>query len=512
MELEFSPDALVIVGAVEPTQAIAAAIITAAITGQEQTLVHGQQFTGRPATRVIANDHYVIKWRSEYRFSEKDSRRWIEQILARERQYRVHMPAKTWFYLRQGNHALIASITPRLLPLHIAHDTLGAERLLNYLERLAKLYMHLAATHQVRLDEGLSNFGVDAAGTLFYIDDDVYNWDKFISLTQMLGVWLRQLTWLTPEQAQRLGQAFQSALLHSFQDAHWLTVIGRQLNSLIFPLPAQLARKQAFLQGFTKPVAKNSPKVRQQQIEQGVFAILADIHGNYPALQTVLAQLDTWGIREGIVLGDVVGYGPQPQACIDALRERNFLVLKGNHDHGLVTGNLVRGFSTYGRWVLEWTRDQVNAEARAWLEALPAYHQQDDWLAVHGAPQDQTFFNAYVYQMTYESNLDYMAEQKIPLCLHGHTHVQGTYYLRKGRKGFENGAALALATLSHGLICPGSVGQPRSRQVGAEFAVFDRPRQEVRFYRLDYPLEATLAEMRRQQFPEALLTRLQAGQ
>lgn len=511
MELEFSPEALVIVGAVDPAQIISAATITTVIAGQEQTLTHGQQFTGRPVTKIIADDQYVIKWRSEYRFSEKDTRRWIEQTLARERQYQVHPPAKTWFYLRQGDHALIANITPRLLPLHMAHATLGAEPLLVHLEQLAGLYLHLAATQQARLDEGLSNFGVDAAGKLFYLDDDVYAWDKFTTLTQMLGVWLRQLVWLTPAQAQRLGEAFRLALLQAFNDAHWLTVISRQLSSLFFN-PEQLARKQAFLAGFAKVVPASGPKIRQRRLEQDVFAVLADVHGNYPALRAVLAQLDDWGIRDGIVLGDVVGYGPQPQACIDALRERDFLVLKGNHDHGFVTGNLVRGFSTYGRWVLEWTRDHINAEGRAWLEALPAYHQQDDWLAVHGAPQDQTFFNAYVYQMTYESNLDYMAEHKIPLCLHGHTHVQGTYYLRGRRKGFEHGKALALASVSHGLICPGSIGQPRSRRVGAEFAVFDRRQGEVRFYLLDYPLEETLAEMRRQQFPEPLLTRLQAGQ
>jgi hypothetical protein len=165
-----------------------------------------------------------------------------------------------------------------------------------------------------------------------------------------------------------------------------------------------------------------------------------------------------------------------------------------------------------GRWVLEWSTEQVSEQDRAWLSALPAYHQQDEWLAVHGSPQDKTFFNAYVYHMTYESNLDYMAEHKLRLCLHGHTHVQGVYYMRGKRKGFEREDSLRLDSFNHALVCPGSVGQPRSKRVGTEFAVFDRDAGEVRFHLLDYDLDRMVTDMREKGFPQQLISRLQVGQ
>ncbi|NJN45444.1 MAG: metallophosphoesterase [Candidatus Competibacteraceae bacterium] len=186
------------------------------------------------------------------------------------------------------------------------------------------------------------------------------------------GVWFRQLTWLTPEQAQQLGVLFRTSLLNHFPDPHWLSVIGRQLNALFFANEAQILRKQRFITGFNqpkKPTSGKKPATREHHMADERFAILGDIHANYPALQAVFNHLDEWGIRDGIVLGDTVGYGPHPQECIQALQARDFLVIKGNHDHALVTGVPARGFSALGRWVLEWSTDRLDAPEREWLSA-----------------------------------------------------------------------------------------------------------------------------------------------
>lgn len=496
-----------------PASLSVATISPAPIAGQDRTLVHGQEFTGRPTTKITADDHYVVKWRSEYKFNEKDTRRWIERTLGKEREYAVHHPAKTWFYVRQDEHFLIANTTPKLLPLHMAQQHLPAADLLQHPRSLAELYFQAGARSKVKLGEGLSNFGIDSRGRLYYLDDDLYKWDQFTSLALMLGVWFRQLTWLTPEHGRQLGSMLRAKLLEHFPDKHWIPVISRQLNALFFANDTQIQRKENFLAGFNHHDKRSASRkaVRERHLSEKRFAVLGDIHANYPALQAVLRRLDEWGVNDAVVLGDTVGYGPHPQACIRELQARNYLVIKGNHDHALVTGVPAQGFSALGRWVLEWSVDKLEKKELEWLAELPVFHHQDPWLAVHGAPLDKTFFNAYVYQMTYEENLDCLAEQNIPICLHGHSHIQGTYYRRGKLQGFTQEAELPLGPISHCLVSPGSVGQPRTGQAGAEFAVFDGGEAVIRFYRVNYDLDATVGDMHRHGFPTQLIERLYKG-
>ena len=502
-----------IVDSIQPEQSIDLDTIHEIFNHEFRPLIHGETFTGRPVTQIIADDHYVIKCRSEHQFNEFDSRRWIEKTLEKERLYGIHHPTKTWFYIRQPEQILIANITPKLLPLHIAHNTNSPDNLLKFMESMADMYLQSAANLSIKLDEGLSNYGIDQQGKLYYLDDDIYKWDKFTGLTQILGVWFRQLEWLNQEYAQELGTIFHKMLLKYFTDTHWIIVISRQINKLFCANEIQIARKEYFLKGFEKPSLVTSIKEVQQPsvIKDKRFAILADIHANYPALMTVLNQLDKLEIKEAIVLGDTVGYGPHPVECIRELQKRNFLVIKGNHDHALITGVPARGFSSVGRWVLEWSSVEVGDAECNWLAALPAYHQQDNWMAVHGAPQDKTFFNAYVYRLTYEENLAYLADHAIPICIHGHTHVQGTYYRRGKHQGFEDADQLQLSDIDHCLVCPGSVGQPRSGKTGAEFAIFDQQQGIIQFHQVDYDLEQTARDMYHHGFPIQLIDRLRKG-
>ncbi len=114
--------------------------------------------------------------------------------------------------------------------------------------------------------------------------------------------------------------------------------------------------------------------------------------------------------------------------------------------------------------------------------------------------------------MTYEENLSYLAEHAIAICIHGHTHIQGTYYRRGKRHGFENNNELRLDDITHCLVCPGSVGQPRSGKTDAEFAIFDQQQEIIRFHRTDYDLERTVKDMHHHGFPVQLMDRLRKGQ
>ncbi|MCP5425162.1 MAG: metallophosphoesterase family protein [Gammaproteobacteria bacterium] len=514
MDDDQAQESLEVIGSIVASDAISKEDIARAISGQSRALAHGQEFTGRPTTKITVYEEFVVKWRVEYKFNRLDTGRWIERTLERERRYKVHHPAKTWFFVRQGENFLIANITPKLLPLHIAQQQHSPSKMLEHFEALAELYFQTAANFKVKLDEGLSNFGLDDHGRLYYLDDDLYNWDQFTSLALIVGVWCRQLSWLTPELAQQLGSHMRQSLLEHFPDTHWVSVISRQINALFFANEAQIQRKEHFLASFNGHVKRSMVRksIRDKRIGVKRFAILADIHANYPALQAVLRCMDEWDVKDAVILGDTVGYGPHPQECIRALQARDFLVLKGNHDHALVAGVPTRGFSALGRWVLEWSVQQLEQRDRDWLAELPVIHQQEQWLAVHGAPLDKTFFNAYVYQMTFEENLNYLAEQNIPVCLHGHSHIQGVYFRRGKRQGFSDDAELFLEPVSHCLVCPGSVGQPRSGKVGAEFAVFDGEESVIRFYRVNYEIEVTIKDMQHNGFPNQLIDRLRKGQ
>lgn len=500
-----APDSIDIVGALAHTP-IDAERIARVLDAAPETLVHGGRFTGRPHTRIRCADGLVVKLRDELRFSARDARRWIDAALARERALGVHHPAKTWFVLHEGSEARIANATPQLRPLHEVVDA-NAARFVEWLGDVLDRYIAVAAHHALRLDEGLSNFGIDADGAVHYLDDDTYAWDGFVSLAEMLGVWIRQRGELDDTGAAHVGQRLRAAILREFDDAHACVVLAENLRGVLMVTPRQNAARDACI------AALSPPRKRACRPRGARFALLADVHANLPALRAVLAALRAQGVDEGVVMGDVVGYGPHPAPCIADLKESGFAVLKGNHDHAVASGKFQDGFSPHGRWVAEWTRATLGAAQRAWLDELPPYLQDGAWLAVHGAPIDRTFFNAYVYSRTSDDNLDNLAQRNIRFCFHGHSHVRGVFFDTKRERGFCNDDRVDLRSARHALICPGSVGQPRSGTGGiAEFAVFDVAAQAVEFHSAAYDVEATLADMHALGFPDVLQHRLRQGQ
>ena len=119
---------------------------------------------------------------------------------------------------------------------------------------------------------------------------------------------------------------------------------------------------------------------------------MADIHANLPALDAVLAWLKTNNIKAALVLGDLVGYGPHPQACLQRLAAYDFIFIKGNHDNALATGNFKKGLSSNAAWALNWSNTRVSDDDKTYLANLISVFYHDDWMALHGAPIDPTFF------------------------------------------------------------------------------------------------------------------------
>jgi predicted phosphodiesterase len=237
------------------------------------------------------------------------------------------------------------------------------------------------------------------------------------------------------------------------------------------------------------------------------IAVLSDIHANLVALDAVLAAVGS--VDAVWHLGDVVGYGPEPNAVVDRLREVGALGVCGNHDLAAVGGEEIRYFNVDARRAMEWTRAVLSAETRRWLMALPRRHVDGAFTLVHASPRDPVW--EYVTTMpAARLNLEALVT---PYGLHGHTHVPIVFR--------ENSGSVEILTPSGGstlrlddrrlLANPGSVGQPRDGDPRASALVLDLQAAELTWHRVAYDIAATQAAMRRFDLPPRLVERLDVG-
>ncbi|HLU47145.1 MAG TPA: metallophosphoesterase family protein, partial [Planctomycetota bacterium] len=160
-------------------------------------------------------------------------------------------------------------------------------------------------------------------------------------------------------------------------------------------------------------------------------AFISDIHGNLEALTAVLRDIDRRKVDEIYCLGDIVGYGPDPVACVDAVRARASVVICGNHDEALIRGAL--GFNQVAREAIEWTRMLLRPRVfrprsfARWrfLGTLPLIAQRHGWLLVHGSPRDPTSEYVLPRHVAWSppGMFDEIFSAFESLCFVGHTHV-----------------------------------------------------------------------------------------
>jgi diadenosine tetraphosphatase ApaH/serine/threonine PP2A family protein phosphatase len=243
------------------------------------------------------------------------------------------------------------------------------------------------------------------------------------------------------------------------------------------------------------------------------YLVLSDIHANLEALEAVLDAARDIPYERLLVLGDLVGYGADPNAVVDRIRGLEpHAVIRGNHDKvgaGLEPSD---AFNTVARAAIRWTYEALSDDNRDWLAELPTGPLVIDELLeiCHGTPFDE---DIYVFDDADVLRSMQAADRR--LVLFGHTHVQVGYRLAN--------QSLTLATADmrrplhiaigqgHYLINPGSVGQPRDGDPRAGFGVYDAGSQLVEIYRTPYPIEQTQARIREAGLPEALAQRLAIG-
>jgi diadenosine tetraphosphatase ApaH/serine/threonine PP2A family protein phosphatase len=244
------------------------------------------------------------------------------------------------------------------------------------------------------------------------------------------------------------------------------------------------------------------------------YLVIADVHANLEALDACIADAKSRGFDRTLVLGDLVGYGPDPNEVIARVQSLDPLAMvRGNHDKVACGLEQPEGFNAVAKRAALWTYDVLTPANRAWLAAMPLGPSiVDERVEIcHGSPFDE---DAYIFD-----ELDAVRALKTsrrPLCLFGHSHSPVTYELSDERVETIDGAEAAAATLrlldgSKYLLNPGSVGQPRDGDPRAAYAIVDTTVNAVELYRVDYSVGETQAKVVKAGLPDVLAQRLAVG-
>ncbi|MGH9774905.1 MAG: metallophosphoesterase family protein [Candidatus Acidiferrales bacterium] len=244
------------------------------------------------------------------------------------------------------------------------------------------------------------------------------------------------------------------------------------------------------------------------------YLILSDIHASLTALDAALAAAQgCW--ERAVCLGDVVGYGPDPNEVVDRIRALGAQTIRGNHDKACSGLENAEDFNPVAREVALWTRAQLKPENLEWLQNLaPGPLEVDGFAIVHGAVHDE---DEYVFAPT--QALDSLLDAPRALTFFGHTHMQGGFSMQENQVQIlrvrpaagSNAATLVLRKGMQYLLNPGSVGQPRDGDPRAAFAIADAEGQAVEFWRVPYDIASVQKRMEEANLPEALIQRLGFG-
>jgi len=239
------------------------------------------------------------------------------------------------------------------------------------------------------------------------------------------------------------------------------------------------------------------------------YLIISDIHSNLPALQTVL--FDAQPFDAVWCLGDIVGYGPNPNQCVERLQEFPHLCVAGNHDWGAIGRADLSVFNRDARQALLWTQRELQPENRRIIITLPDLVEVENFVLVHGSLREMIW--EYLLDVE-QARASFMARD-FQVALVGHTHIPLIFeWWEPGQEAqlllpdWEEPLNLEGRRL---IVNPGSVGQPRDGDPRAAYAILDTEAQTIEFRRVTYPVEITQERMRARGLPQRLIERLELG-
>ena len=244
-----------------------------------------------------------------------------------------------------------------------------------------------------------------------------------------------------------------------------------------------------------------------------IVAVISDIHANLEALNAVLDEIGSENIKNVWILGDILGYGPLPNECIDVVRDMGAVMIIGNHDLGTLREIDIDNFNEDGKKAIKWQRLRLSPDNLDFIKGLPEKANPiDDVLMIHGSPRHPVW-EYVIASWIADENFSHFNEK---ICFFGHTHLPTVY-----KKVYENGSEKIEVKAGDRLeisekdfrwmINPGSVGQPRDGNPDSSFLIFDTNNMSIEFRRVAYQIDKTQEEMRGVGLPPFLRERLTKG-
>lgn len=238
------------------------------------------------------------------------------------------------------------------------------------------------------------------------------------------------------------------------------------------------------------------------------IAVLADIHGNLEALESVLIAIHKHGAERVYVLGDIVGYGPDPVACIYRIREAEGICVLGNHDQALIDPARAHELNPMARETLLHTCDMVGAEELEYVRSFPYRHNEGDAVLSHANPAEPEDWQSLFLFEHIDGCLQGLSSR---VAFVGHTHYP-SIFCRMGSTSVALTSSEVVIGRHRYLVNVGSVGQPRDGDPRASFAMWDTDSQRVELRRTDYAVQRTQQKIHALNWPVYVAERLARGE
>ena len=235
------------------------------------------------------------------------------------------------------------------------------------------------------------------------------------------------------------------------------------------------------------------------------IAIVSDIHGNLEALEEVLKYIEENEIETVYCLGDIVGYGPNPNECVELIKKRCQRVVIGNHDHAAIGLTSTEYFNDFAKISTHWTANTLTDQNKEYLAGLDFSFEADDFLAVHSTPSMPSMWHYILSEIDAQQEFKQFDKR---LCFIGHSHFPIIF---NDQAGFSRAAQVQLESDTRYIVNVGSVGQPRDGNPKTCFCVYHPTEQKINFIRLDYDLNKTREKIIKAGLPVFLADRLVKG-
>ena len=230
------------------------------------------------------------------------------------------------------------------------------------------------------------------------------------------------------------------------------------------------------------------------------IAIISDIHSNLPALEAVLRRIVDLKVDAMYCLGDIIGYGPFPNECVELVRTHCAAAVKGNHDSGLLGETPTEHFNKYGQAAIEWTKNKITPQNLEYLRSLPVSYVDHDCTLVHSSPHQPT---EWTYLMNWDQAEENFSAFSTKTCFIGHTHVPVVIGEDSSMNRFRADQRF--------IINVGSVGQPRDGNPESALGLLDTDKKTYVLVRVAYDISKTAQAIQDAGLPAFLGRRLFQG-